>query len=194
MPWKAQSSNTRPSFSSARVTFFVLTSAFLGTISLRLVSNKVMLHLDSLNPRNFWPLLPSLARLYFFILSVTCVYILISLTRVLLGLHSLKRPSPGLTQEATRLTLAALQARLANSRQLFFLSCLLFGFCFLLDLPSAFIVLVNSKVSTLNIIFMQLNALIACATDIFAFFLLVHAAQWVVSARLESFARSRKLS
>ena len=152
-----------------------------------------MLPIDSFNPRNLWPVLPLLTRLYILILFFTSVYVIVSLTQVLLGLRFLKRPSRVSSQEAIRPTLASLQARLANLRQLFFFSCLLFGFCLLLQIPIAFGVLFDSNRPLLSIIFMEMGTYIAYATDVLLLFLLLHLAQWFVSARVGSFARSQQL-
>jgi hypothetical protein len=160
-----------------------------------MVSNtQVMLPIDNLNPRNLWPVLPELTRLYILVLFLVSVYITASLMEVLLRLRSLKRRSRERSQEAVRPTLASLQARLASLRQVLFSLCLLFGLCFLLQIPAAFNVIGDSNVPALTIIFMQLNAYISYATDVLLVFVVLHLAQWLVWAHVQSFAKSERLN
>jgi hypothetical protein len=66
---------------------------------------------------------------------------------------------------------------------------LLFGFCFLIQILQAFIVLGDSNKPPFMIVLRQLDACLAYGADVFLIFLLLHSLQWFVSARLEAFGR-----
>jgi hypothetical protein len=153
-----------------------------------------MLTLESLNPRNLWPVLPHLTRLFILFLCVTSVYALIVLAHILFRLRSLKWPRSAETAKDLRSPLAAMNDRLNNLRQLLVFAFYLFSLCFLLQIPAAFSVLVDSNVPTLSIIFTQLGTYIAYATDVFFVFLLLHSLQWFVSSRVKALAGRRELS
>jgi hypothetical protein len=123
----------------------------------------------------------------------TSIYIIISLTQMLFVLRAFGRSSQEGSPEGIRPALAALQKRLANIRQILLFTILLFVLCFLLQIPAAFIVLSDSKVPVLSIIFMQLGTYIGYATDIILVFLLLHSLQWFVSVRVQSIAHGQYL-
>ncbi len=139
-------------------------------------------------------MLPEIPRLYSLVLFLGSIYIIVSLVQALLALRSLRQRLLNGPEESARSTLASLQARLASLRQMYFLLCLIFGLCFLLQLPAAFRVFGLSNVPVLDVIFMQLGTYISYATDVLLVFVLLHLAQWFVWARVHSFAKSEQLN
>lgn len=153
-----------------------------------------MPHLVSFNLKVLWPMLPTLARVYILFICVASAYILISLTRIALKLRSLKRfPHANNSEKPIRHALAGMQTRLAGLRQFLFFSLLLFGVCFLLELPLAFITLDESRLSVFSTILNQVAALAEFGTDVLFVFLLQHSIQWIVSSRVQALAREHLL-
>jgi hypothetical protein len=139
--------------------------------------------------------MPLLSKLFLFFLCAVSIYTLISLVRVLFRLRSLKKlASAESPTVGVRLTLATLQHRTTNLRHLLIFAFYLFGFCFFLQIPTAFIVLGDSKLSPLSFIFMQLATFFEYAADVFLLFLLLHTLQWFVSNRLQAFTRQQVIS
>jgi hypothetical protein len=136
-----------------------------------------------------------LSKLYLLFLCAVSIYTLISLVRVLFRLRSLKRlasaESPAV---GARLTLATLQHRTTNLRQLLLFAFYLFGFFFFLQIPTAFIVLGDSKSLPFSLFFTQLAAFFEYAADVFLLFLLLHTLQWFVTNCLQAFTRQQVIS
>jgi len=135
----------------------------------------MMLTLESLDPRHFWPQLPTLARLYRFFLCVVSIYVLLSLVHNLVRIRSLWRLPPTATsQDVLQTPLSILQGRLANLRQLLLFMFYLFALCFLLQIPAAFVVFGDSRSFPLTVILTQLATHIEYAADVCFLFLLLH--------------------
>jgi hypothetical protein len=107
----------------------------------------------------------------------------------LLLLHPIKKQPANENVISTRSKLDALCNRVANLRQLHLFTLFLFGFCILIQVPNAFLSLVNSNTLAVSSIVGQLTFLLNCDAAIFIAFLLLHTLQWLVSARIRSCGR-----
>lgn len=155
----------------------------------------MMLTIESLDPRHFWLQLPLLTKLFVYFLCAVFVYTLFSLARVLFRLRSLRQvPRSENSNAALRMSFAYLHNRLSNLRSLLLFTFYLFALCFLLQIPGAFMVLEDSGRPLLTVILMQLAVYLEYITDVFFVFLLLHSLQWLVSARVQAFARAHELS
>ncbi len=106
----------------------------------------------------------------------------------LIVLHSAKRQSSTEITSDTGLPLGILLHRFANLRQLHVFALYLFGFCIAIQVPSAFHTIDNSIQYPLRAITAGLTFLFYFDALVFLGFLLLHTTQWIVSARLHSFA------
>jgi|SRR5277367_2660557 len=145
-----------------------------------------MLPLNSFGRSHFWTQLPTLARLFAAFLVVVSLYAIISFSRILRRLRSLKRLPPSKSAPAD------LQNRLTNLRQLGVFTFFLFGLCFLQQLVWASIVFGDSNRFPFDIITEQLGYTIEYATDVLFIFLALHFIQWFVSVRVQVFARKHE--
>ena len=83
-------------------------------------------------------------------------------------------------------SLAVLRTQAANLSQLLHFTFLLFGLCFLIQIPVAFMILDDSGRSVLSSIFRNLAVYIAYAADVFFVMLLLRSVQWFVSSRINA--------
>jgi hypothetical protein len=142
--------------------------------------------LEVLDPRVFWHQLPLLGKCYALFLGVAAIYIIISLSHMLLGVYSLKKQPETGEHRNRSLVLALLRKRAENLHQLIFFKVLLFGLTFFFQSPAAFLTFGDSKYPYWSQILQNLAVHFAFATDIFLVLLFLHSAQWFVSARLSS--------
>jgi len=87
--------------------------------------------------------------------------------------------------------LGILHSRFENLRQLHIFTLYLFGFCIAMQVPSVFHTIDHSKEYPLNATIRGLTFLFYFDAIVFLGFLLLHAVQWIVSARLDSFWPAR---
>ncbi len=107
---------------------------------------------------------------------------------VFLLLRSLKKKSTSESASLTRFSLGILQKRLSNLRQLHLFTFYLCWFCLAINVPRAFDVLGLYKTPPIVPILHNLAFLFYSYTPIYLGFLVLHIVQWVVSARVDSFA------
>jgi len=107
----------------------------------------------------------------------------------LIVLHSAKTKSSTEITSDAGLPLGILLHRFANLRQLHVFTLYLFGFCIAMQVPSVFHTIGSSRDYPLQTIIAGLTELFYCDATVFLGFLLIHTVQWIVSARLDSFAR-----
>ncbi len=119
-------------------------------------------------------------------LCIVGVYTLYSCSRIVFRLRSLKNKHTGEESRSTQRSLFVLQQRATDLRQLHLFTFFLFALCFLLQVPTAFSILVHSNRPLLSIIFDNLAIYIAYAADVFFVLLVLHSAQWFVSIRISS--------
>ncbi len=155
-----------------------------------MVSNGLgMIPLDNLNLRLLWPKLPTLTRLYSVILCGGSLYVVYALSRTVGKLWSLRSTAEqASTTNRLSQVFLALRARLDNVRQVIILLWLLFAASFLLELALSPYTADHSRLSVFDIVLIGVLAQAGFGCLVFLVFLLLHVAQWVVSAWLQSFA------
>ena len=142
------------------------------------------MHLATVNTdaRSFWTAQLPFCKLYGYYLAVVAIYTLFSLSRMLARLHSLKKAATE-NHESRRHPLAALQDKCDNLRQLTLFSVLLFGLVFFLQIPANFKSLVDSSLTGWDFIFHSLAIYFDFAAGVFLILLILHVAQWIISAQ-----------
>jgi hypothetical protein len=131
-----------------------------------------------------WVELPALPKLFWLILVGVSTYTLFSATLILIRLHSLANQQA----EAVSIghSLAVLEARSANVRQLITTTLYLFGLTLFVVLPNAFKISELSRTPELYLIGRNLGTYFAFAALTFLAFLVLHCVQWFVSSRIQS--------
>jgi hypothetical protein len=138
---------------------------------------------------SIWRQLPMLLKLFFLILSLVSIYTLFSAFVAVVRLRSLTNQHKVLGTSSLQHSLAALRIRAENMRQLVGATFYLFGFIFFLVLPSATVILDNSRTPLSTLILRNLFVDIAFAANTFSVFLVLHFVQWFVSSRLIIYAQ-----
>jgi hypothetical protein len=136
---------------------------------------------SNLNILLFWRELPLLLRLFALFLWVVSVYTLVLLSTVLWRLRSSVTPQQSV----------GFQNRVAGVRQLLLFTAYLFGCSWFFQIPGAFVIIGDSGRSGFSIIIEQLGVYFSYAADVFLVLLLLHSAQWFVSAHLQREALRR---
>jgi small-conductance mechanosensitive channel len=151
------------------------------------VSNEyAMMPLKFFAPWHLWLYLPFFARFFWFVLSLVCVRTLYSASRILLRLHSVVKRNAGEESRSILRSLTALRSQALNLRQLHVFAFCLFGLCFLVQIPAAFVSFGDSSRSGLSNILENLAIYIAYSADVFFVLLFLHSVQWFVTARIDS--------
>jgi hypothetical protein len=148
--------------------------------------NAMYMTTEVLDPRFFWPMLPLLSKLYILFLCVVSIYVLFSELRILLRLRAVRKLGSSNDPHSALNALAALRRADTNIHELIVFTFFLFGLIFVLQIPAAFMTLDNSRTPGWVLIFKNLATYYAFAADVFFALLLLHSAQWFVSARLNS--------
>jgi hypothetical protein len=141
---------------------------------------------------SIWGDLPILPKLFFMILTLVSIYTLFSAVVIMVRLRALANRRQVEDAASIQRSLAALQARLVNVRQLVGSTFYLFGFVFFLALPLATIILDNSRISLDTLILRNFLMYFAFASNVFFIFLVLHSVQWIVSSRVH--ARALRLN
>jgi hypothetical protein len=135
-----------------------------------------------------WRELPILPKLFFLMLSLVSIYTLRSASVIKVRLHSLKKQRQVEDVSSLQRSVAALQARCANVRQLIGATFYIFGFIFFLALPLATRTLDNSRTPVGILVLNNFLMYFAFATNVFFVFIALHSVQWFVSGRVHAFA------
>lgn len=143
-----------------------------------------MFPLKAFDPSSFWMILPPLTKLYVIFLCCVCAFSLYKSARIMLRLRSIKRGQGD--RHGVMGSLAVLRTQATNLSQLFHFTFLLFGLCFLIQIPVAFMIGDDSGRSVLGSIFRNLAVYIAYAADVFFVMLLLRSVQWFVSFRINA--------
>jgi len=136
------------------------------------------------SPLAMWSQLGYLYRAFWLIVSVFGVYALCYGGMILFRLRSINRRD-GKDASSLRRSLAAYQDRLRNVRQLVAFMLYLLGFVFFLQLPTDLYANSTHMVAILGALFINCTF----AAYIFLVLLIVHSAQWFVSARIHATLR-----
>ena len=148
--------------------------------------------MEVLNPRFFWTSISLLGKLYVLFLCFVVIYTLISLSRLMFRLNSLKRQRATSTLPESSYAFALLRKKAGNLHQLIFFATILFGLTFFFQFPAIFRTLGDSKSLPWGEYLQNLAVHVAFATDVLFALLFLHSAQWFVSARISS-AEARPL-
>jgi len=149
----------------------------------------MLIPVEFYDPRRLWPALSFMLNFFTLFLCAVSLYTGYISISTLWRVPSLNLPSASeKLQPTSQAALSVLQSRLSNLRQLLLFTFYLFAFCLLLQVPSAFNTLSNSKNLPIYEVLMNLGTLISYATDVTFIFLVLHCIQWSTSYRLHSIA------
>jgi hypothetical protein len=126
--------------------------------------------------------LSTLQLLFCLILTLVVIYALFSATFIVLHLRSLLKVQNDIS---LRNSLARLNHRSENLRQIIVAAFYLFGFTFFLQMQNAFWTLDNGR-SVAQMVLENFRADFRFATIILLVFLLIHSAQWFASSRIRT--------
>jgi hypothetical protein len=127
-------------------------------------------------------------RVFLLFFSGVSIYSLSLSLYVFLLLRSLKKKPASESASLTRSPVGILQKRLLNLRQLHLFTLYLCWFCVAINFPRVFDVLGDYKTIPIVPILRNVVFLFYSYTPICLGFLVLHTVQWIVSARVESFA------
>lgn len=138
----------------------------------------------ALDPRAIWTELSLLCKLYALYLWAIAIYTLYSLSRMLIRLRSLKNQTATEDHENRDRLLARLRYKSDNLCQLTISSTLLFGMLFFAEIPAIFLGFGDSPETGLMVIFHGILTYLTFATGVFLVLIILHTAEWIVSAQL----------
>ena len=127
-------------------------------------------------------------RVFLFFFSGVSIYSISLSLYVFLFLRSLKKNPPSGSASLARSPLGILQKRLLNLRQLHLFTLYLCWFSLAINFPRVFDIMGDYKTIPIVQILQNLVFLFYSYTPICLGFLVLHTVQWIVSARVESFA------
>jgi hypothetical protein len=134
--------------------------------------------------REFWTEQLPFCKLYALYLGSISVYTLFSLSRILVRVTSFKKKTVA-EDQANRAQLFALTLdKSENLRQLTMFSTLLFGLVFFVQIRANFVSLSDSSLTGWAFIYQSLGTYFDFAACVFLVLLILHVAQWIVSAHL----------
>ena len=134
-----------------------------------------------------WIELPLLHKLFFLILTGVGAYSFFSAATILARLRSIMKCSESEDIPHLRLSVASLNARAGNVRQLLGVMFCLFGLLFLLGLRFAFWT-PDSKIPVGTLILENFYLYFAFAANTFFMFLVLVSVQWYIFSRLQACA------
>jgi hypothetical protein len=133
-----------------------------------------------------WWELPILPKLFLLVLFLVSIYTLFSAAVITVRLRSLTNQRRVEDSSSLRGSLAALQARSANLRQLIGATFYLFGLMFFLTLPLATFILDSGRYTIGTLILHNFLVYFAFANNVFFIFLVLHSVQWFLSGRIQA--------
>jgi hypothetical protein len=128
-----------------------------------------------------WPDLPIPFKLFFLVLSLVCIYSLVSVTLIAIRLRSLMRVP--LIEHARYLS--SLRARCAHLSQLLSAISYLFGLVFFMVLPTAHASITVGREPFWIALLRDCLVELSFVANVFAVLFVLHLAQWFVSSRVE---------
>ena len=146
-----------------------------------------MMPLQSYTLWSIWLYLPFLLRLFFLVLALVSFYTLFSAAVTMVRLRSLSDKRHVEDESSLHRSLAALDARSTNLRQLVGATFFLFGIVFFLKLPFI-LVTPESNTPVYVLVFDNLQRFFAVAYNAFLVFMVLHCIQWFVSGRVHATA------
>ena len=137
-----------------------------------------------LHLRVLWTEQVPLFKLYACCLSVVSIYTVFSLARMIVRLDSHKKETAARDHESRRALIVALQNKSNNLFHLTYLSVLLFGLVCFMQFPATFRNLEDSNLTGWAFISASLATYSDFAAYVFLVLLILHVAEWFVSALL----------
>jgi hypothetical protein len=133
-----------------------------------------------------WPFLSYLLKIFFLILTLVSIYTLYSASLVMVRLRKLATASDRAKDVLSRRrSLAALEARTANTRHLVGATFYLFGLVYFLTLPWA-TVAVGDHAEGGVLVLQNFVRYFGYAANVFLIFFILHCVLWLVSRRVKS--------
>jgi hypothetical protein len=148
-----------------------------------------LMSITDLDCRAIWMSLSLINKSFVLFFCGVSLYTFSSSLHALIVLYSAKRQSSKEITSDADSPVGILLHRFMNLRQLHVFTLYLFGFCIAIQVPSVFHSIDNSIQYPLRAITAGLTDLFYCDAAVFLGFVLLHSAQWIVTARLGSFAR-----
>lgn len=145
--------------------------------------------ITDLDFRSVWMALHPSNRIFLLYFCGVSIYTFYLSTYVLFHLHSLKKQPANENASSAQSSLDILSRRLGNLWQLHLLTLYLFGFCIAVNLPNAFVIFGSYKTWPIGTFIEGVTFLLLLDAAIFLGFAFLHSLQWVVSSRVDSFAR-----
>jgi hypothetical protein len=134
---------------------------------------------------SIWGELPILPKLFFLALCLVSIYTIFSAVVTMIRLRLLSNQLQAEDGPSLQRSLAALQGRSVNVRQLLGATLYFFWFVFFLTLPLATITM-GSKISVGILILRNFLMYFSFAANVFFIFLVLHSVQWFVSGRVQA--------
>src|SRR5579859_7206330 len=138
----------------------------------------------ALDLRGFWSEQLPFCKLYALYLGSVTIYTLFSLSRILVRVSSFKKQTAAEDQANRSQLLALMPNKSDNLRQLTVFSTLLFGLDFFLQIRANFVSLSDSNLTGWAFIYQSLGTYFDFAACVFLVLLILHVAEWIVSAHL----------
>ena len=136
-----------------------------------------------------WLSLSLTNKMFFLYFCGVAIYTLSLCLYAFFHLHSLKKRFANESANPAWSTCGVLTRHLASLRQLHLLTLYLFGFCIAFSIPGAFVTIGTSKALPIGAFIQTVTFLLCFDAAIFLGFAFFHSLQWVVSSRVDSFAR-----
>src|SRR6266481_2658729 len=157
-----------------------------STKPVRPVSNQNAMYITTavLDLREFWIEQLPCCKLYALYLAVVAIYTIVSLSRTLFRLGFLGKQTATEDQANRSHSLALLQSKSDNLRQLTLFSTLLFGLVFFLQIRANFVSPSDSSLTGWAFIDHSLASYFDFAACVFLVLIILHVSEWIVSAHL----------
>ncbi len=133
-----------------------------------------------------WHNLPILARIFLLLLSAFCIYLICSLTAILLRLRSLSRYLDAKSYVTLQRSFIPLSQRLANLREMTNVVFCLFLLVFFLGMQAAYWTVADGKLPVWALILENMKIYFMFGGVVSTALLALHLAQWFTSARVRS--------
>lgn len=138
---------------------------------------------------SIWPELGWRYRAFWLLLSTVSTYMLFSIAGIWLRLRSRRIQGEGESISSFRGSLVDLEHRLRNVRQSVGAACYLFGLFFFIQFPRDIWMTETGRLSLIMAILRTLSLNLAFGANVFFVLLVLHSAQWFVSARVSAALR-----
>jgi len=135
---------------------------------------------------SIWPQLAFVYRFYWLLLSLVGVYVLFSTAVIWARLRSRIAHAKGENNSSSRRSVTDLEDRLKNVRQFIGAALIFFWFLFFIQLPHDSWMTESDRLSLGMAMLGTLSLELAFGANVFFVLLVLHSAQWFVSARVSA--------